>query len=139
VLSIDSFPLEWNSNCVLQKVADHTDFGCVSILLQEPGTKGLEVWFPPTQTWIPVPVKEDGFVINMGDMMQKYTAGYYRSARHRVLTSSAEERYSVAFFLNGNLNLKANALDGSGTETVVGEHIRQRLIETMGEGGKALQ
>ncbi|KAI1364067.1 hypothetical protein F5Y08DRAFT_353761 [Xylaria arbuscula] len=120
-------------------VGDHTDFGCVTILLQEPNREGLEVWYPPTETWIPVPVKEGSYVINIGDMVQKYTAGYYRSARHRVVNGGKEHRYSVPWFLNGQLKLKVSALDGSGVETVVGEHIRQRLIETMGESGKALQ
>lgn len=120
-------------------VADHTDFGCVSILLQEPGTEGLEVYYPPSGAWVPVPVVRDGFVINMGDMMEKYTAGFYRSARHRVLTNRDRHRHSIAFFLNGNLNLRANALDGSGHETVIGDHIRQRLIETMGATGKLLE
>lgn len=54
-------------------VADHTDFGCISILLQEEGTVGLKVYHPPTDSWIPVPVITDAFVINMGDMLQKYT------------------------------------------------------------------
>jgi isopenicillin N synthase-like dioxygenase len=87
---------------------------------------------------VPVPVVDDGFVINMGDMMQNYTGGYYRSARHRVLANTEKHRHSVAFFLDGDLKLNAKALDGSGKETVVGEHIQQRLIETMGETGKKL-
>lgn len=88
---------------------------------------------------MPVPVVPEGFVINMGDMMEKYTGGYYRSARHRVLTNGKNHRHSIAFFLNGNLKLNAKALDGSGTETVVGQHIRQRLIETMGDTGELLK
>jgi isopenicillin N synthase-like dioxygenase len=107
--------------------------------LQEVGTEGLEVWYPPTGTWIPVPPKENSYVINIGDMIQKYTGGYYRSARHRVITFTDKNRYSVPFFLNGNLKLKVKALDASGVETIVGEHIRGRLIETMGETGKKLQ
>lgn len=118
-------------------VDDHTDFGNVSVLLQEEGTEGLEVWYPPTETWIPVPVKPHSYVINMGDMMQKWTAGYYRSARHRVVNHSTKPRYSAPFFLNGNLVCRA--LDGSGVETTVGEHVRQRLVETIGgEAGKKL-
>ncbi|XDG01031.1 hypothetical protein ABKA04_000646 [Annulohypoxylon sp. FPYF3050] len=120
-------------------VGDHTDFGGITILLQEMNTKGLEVWYPPTETWIPVPPKENTYVINMGDMMQKWTAGYYRSARHRVITSGTTHRYSTPWFLNGQLKLKCEALDGSGVETIVGEHIRQRLIATMPEAGKALR
>lgn len=111
----------------------------MTILLQEVGSKGLEVWYPPTETWIPVPPKKGAYVINMSDMMQKWTGGYYRSARHRVLTSSDQHRYSVAFFLNGNLKLNTKALDGSGRETNIGEHIRQRLIDTLGETGNLLK
>jgi isopenicillin N synthase-like dioxygenase len=125
--------------CLHALVGDHTDFGCIAVLLQEPNREGLQVWYPPTETWIPVPVKEGSYVINIGDMLQKYTAGYYRSARHRVVNGGKEHRYSVPFFLNGQLKLKCKALDGSGVETVVGEHIRQRLIETMGESGNALK
>ncbi|KAF2966407.1 hypothetical protein GQX73_g7185 [Xylaria multiplex] len=120
-------------------VGDHTDFGCITVLLQEPNREGLQVWYPPTETWIPVPVKEGSYVINIGDMIQKYTGGYYRSARHRVVNGGKEHRYSVPFFLNGQLKLKVTALDGSGVETVVGEHIRQRLIDTMGESGDVLK
>lgn len=78
-------------------------------------------------------------MINMGDMMQKWTAGYYRSARHRVVNHNVRSRYSAPFFLNGNLDLKCRALDGSGVETVIGEHIRRRLMETIGgEAGRKL-
>ncbi|KOC16917.1 2OG-Fe(II) oxygenase family oxidoreductase [Aspergillus flavus AF70] len=120
-------------------VGDHTDFGNVSVLLQEEDTEGLEVFYPPTETWVPVPVKEHSYVINMGDMMQKWTAGYYRSARHRVVNHNVRSRYSAPFFLNGNLDLKCRALDGSGVETVIGEHIRRRLMETIGgEAGRKL-
>ncbi|KAK3192892.1 hypothetical protein K4F52_001249 [Lecanicillium sp. MT-2017a] len=115
-------------------VADHTDFGCVTILLQEVGTAGLEVWYPPTETWIPVPPKQDAYVINISDTMDRYTNGYYRSARHRVLTTD-KDRYSVAFFLNGNLKLDAPVLDGSGGRIILGEQIRQNAIKTF--GGKA--
>ncbi|THC89927.1 hypothetical protein EYZ11_010609 [Aspergillus tanneri] len=120
-------------------VGDHTDFGCITILLQEMGTEGLEVWYPPTRTWIPVPPQEHAYVINIGDMVQKFTGGYYRSARHRVVTFTEKHRYSVPFFLNGQLQLKCTALDGSGVETIVGEHIRSRLIETMGKAGEKLK
>lgn len=75
----------------------------------------------------------------MGDMMQKLTAGYYRSARHRVLTNT-KKRLSAAWFLNGNLDKKWRALDGSGPEMTVGDHVRQRLIETIGgEAGEKLK
>jgi len=120
-------------------VGEHTDFGNVSVLLQQEGTEGLEVLYPPTKTWIPVPVKQHSYVINMGDTMQRLTAGYYRSALHRVVNHNTKPRYSAPFFFNDNLDWKSRSLDGSEVETVVGEHIRQRLMETIGsEAGKKL-
>lgn len=121
-------------------VAAHTDFSTITILLQQPGTEGLQVWYPPTEDWIPVPVVEDGFVINIGDLMQKYTSGYYRSARHRVVTFTEKDkhRYSIAFFLDGNLQFKTKGLDGSGTETAVGDYVRQCLMGTLGTRGPLL-
>lgn len=123
----------------MSAVGDHTDFGCVSILLQEKGTKGLEVWYPPTESWVPVPVVENAYVINMGDTMHRWTAGHYRSARHRVVNYSKAERNSVVFFLNGDLILKIKPLDGFGKETSIGEYIRLRLPDTMGENGLLLR
>ncbi|KAI0964721.1 hypothetical protein F4678DRAFT_477145 [Xylaria arbuscula] len=105
-------------------IGDHTDFGCITVLLQEPNRE--------------LPVKKGSYVINIGDTIQKYTAGYYR-ARHRVVNGGKEHRFSVPFFLKGQLKLRATALDRSGVKTMVGEHIRQRLIETMGESDRALQ
>lgn len=121
-------------------VAAHTDFSTITILLQQPGTEGLQVWYPPTEDWIPVPVVEGGFVINIGDLMQKYSAGYYRSARHRVITFSEKDkhRYSIAFFLDGNLRFKTKALDGTGEETEVGEYVRSCLMGTLGTRGPLL-
>lgn len=73
-------------------------------------------------------------MINISDTMDRYTNGYYRSARHRVLTTD-KDRYSVAFFLNGNLKLDAPALDGSGGRIILGEQIRQKAMATLGKTG----
>ncbi|KAK7716321.1 hypothetical protein SLS64_003473 [Diaporthe eres] len=132
------YPPKTNDDNEQYGVGDHTDFGGVTVLLQEPDREGLEVWYPPTQTWIPVPVKENTFVINMGDIMQLWTDGYYRSARHRVVTFSAQERYSVPFFFNGNMKLKIKGLGGSGTEDVVGAHIQRRFVKTLSTENKAI-
>ena len=105
--------------------------------MQELGTRGLEIFYPPTSSWIPVPPQEDAYVINISDTMDRYTNGYYRSAHHRVLTTD-RDRYSVAFFLNGNLKLDAPVLDGSGGRVRLGEDIRERAARTFKgkEGGQ---
>ena len=121
-------------------VGDHSDFGCISILLQEKDTRGLEVFYPPTRTWIPVPVIENAYVINIGDTMDKWTNSHYRSARHRVVNYPGQARNSIAFFLNGNLKLNIKPLDGSAREEMsISEHIRGLLAHTMGKNGKFLR
>ena len=76
----------------------------------------------------------------MGDKMPRWTAGYYRSIRHRVITPIGDKhRYSVPCLLNGNLKLNVKWLDGSGIGIIEGEHMRQRLIETRGDSGEILK
>jgi isopenicillin N synthase-like dioxygenase len=113
-------------------VGAHTDFGGLTFLLQQPGSKGLEVWYPPTECWVPVPVTPDSYVVNIGDLVEKWTAGYYRSAVHRVINSGENHRYSAPFFLNGNMKLKIQPLNGSGQEFGVRDHFMYRLKSSLG-------
>lgn len=114
-------------------VGAHTDFGGITFLLQQPGTKGLEVWYPPTESWVPVPVTPNSFVVNIGDLVEKWTGGYYRSAVHRVINLGEQHRYSAPFFLNGNMNMHIEALDGSGHTFGVREHFMMRLRNSLGK------
>jgi len=98
--------------------------------MQQPDTSGLQVWFPAINEWIPVPVKEDSFVVNIGDLLQMWTGGYFKSALHRVVNFGEKHRMSAPFFYNGNIDCKVRALDGSGFETTVEEHIKRRLKES---------
>lgn len=90
-------------------MGEHTNFGNVSVLLQE-GTESLEALYISTDTWVPIPVNLYSYFINIGDIMQKWTVGYYRSALHRVVNSSTKARYSAPFFINENLDLECHAL-----------------------------
>lgn len=116
-----------------QKAGAHTDFGGITFLLQQPGSKGLEVFYPPTESWVPVPVTPDSYVVNIGDLVQKWTAGYYRSALHRVINFGENHRYSAPFFLNGNMKLKIQPLNGSGQEFGVRDHFMWRLKTSLGK------
>ncbi|KAL9019147.1 MAG: hypothetical protein Q9185_003578 [Variospora sp. 1 TL-2023] len=83
-------------------VGAHTDFGGVTVLLQQAGTEGLEVWSEAKGEWLPVPSIEDVLVINCGDMIQKWSGGRYKSAKHRVINKADEERLSCATFWHGD-------------------------------------
>ena len=57
--------------------------------------------------WIPVPHRPDSFVVNIGDLMQRWTNDRWRSTLHRVVlppadASGSTERFSLPFFHNAN-------------------------------------
>ena len=112
----------------------HTDFGAITLLLQDqnPGLQVLE-----NDEWIPVPPDPNAYVVNIGDMLSKWTGGAYKSSVHRVLNENASDRYSIVFFLDGNLDCKLAPLDGStqeGKVVTVEEHMIHRMAESYGKG-----
>jgi isopenicillin N synthase-like dioxygenase len=75
----------------------HTDWGALTVLLQD-SAGGLEVRNASGQ-WIRAEPIEGTFVINLGDMMRRWTNDVYHSTLHRVLNNvSGRDRYSVATF-----------------------------------------
>jgi isopenicillin N synthase-like dioxygenase len=75
----------------------HTDWGGVTLLAQD-DVGGLEVR-NATGDWIQAPPLRGTFVINLGDLMARWTNGIYNSNMHRVKNnSSGRDRYSVPYF-----------------------------------------
>ncbi|EPS58400.1 oxidoreductase, partial [Genlisea aurea] len=42
------------------------------------------------------------FIVNLGDMLERWSNCRFRSTLHRVLLSNGLERYSIAFFVDPN-------------------------------------
>jgi len=85
----------------------HTDYGTLTIL--KSGGPGLQVSKDRDQpTWHDVPFVEDGFVINLGDLMRRWTNDRWSSTLHRVINPPTHQveswgrRLALAFFHNLN-------------------------------------
>jgi isopenicillin N synthase-like dioxygenase len=76
----------------------HTDYGSLTILLAEPASRGLEIR-TPDDSWRPVPIERGTFVVNVGDLMARWSNDRWVSTLHRVgIDGAAARRQSIAFF-----------------------------------------
>ena len=144
----------FSTNVIGAIAGAHADASALTVLLQQPGTIGLQIYAEAVQDWIPVPVIEDALVVNVGDMLQMWTGGNFVSAQHRVINSGKQDRYSIPIFYMGNLDAqftpvevnskgsknehwsKVGMTDGS---TTAGKFIMAKLqAVNSGDGSKAL-
>lgn len=76
----------------------HTDYGVITLLLQD-DVGGLEVCNAQGE-WVPAPPIKNTLVVNIGDLMQRWTNDFYLSTQHRVRNlSPGTHRYSMPFFV----------------------------------------
>ena len=122
-------PISKNSPSDLYGSAPHTDFGCLTILAQDE-IGGLQVQTKEGE-WIDVPKLEGSFVVNVGDMLSRYTNGLLRSTPHRVINKSGKERFSCPFFFDPHTNAVVQPLKGTGKPKFspinFGEFLREEL------------
>ena len=92
---------------------EHTDYGCLTLLLADETPNALQVHpaSSPEGTWITANPIPGAFVVNIGDMMERWTNGIWRSTRHRVIHKSDNYRVSVPFFFEPDWNATVEPLD----------------------------
>ncbi|MCJ1226782.1 hypothetical protein MMC12_003436 [Toensbergia leucococca] len=102
------------------RISEHTDFGSVTLLLQD-STGGLEVEDQSLDgSFIPIESKDKTeMVVNIGDTLQRWTNDTLRSANHRVTIpvgmkersqGTIPPRLSVAFFGKANRDASLRCL-----------------------------
>lgn len=91
-----------------QGVGAHRDAGVLTLLLAEPGSRGLQV--RQNDGWIDVPALDGAFVVNIGELLEVATSGYLRATEHRVNLNTGAERISVPFFFNPRLDAQIPVL-----------------------------
>lgn len=74
-------------------VAPHTDFGVLTVLCQD-NVGGLQVE-DINGEWIHAPPIDGTLIVNVGDLLSRWTNGAYKSTPHRVVNQSGKERMSL--------------------------------------------
>ena len=82
------------------RIGEHSDYGTITLLWQINDVPGLQVQ-DLGGVWHPVPYAENGVVVNIGDLLQRWTNDYFVSTKHRVVNSHIHiPRYSMPHFVD---------------------------------------
>ncbi|XP_006662527.1 2-oxoglutarate-Fe(II) type oxidoreductase hxnY [Oryza brachyantha] len=95
----------------------HSDYGMITLLVTD-GTPGLQICRERDkhpQLWEDVQHIDGALIVNIGDLLERWTNCIYRSTVHRVV-AVGKERYSVAFFLDPNPDLVVQCLESCCSE-----------------------
>jgi isopenicillin N synthase-like dioxygenase len=129
------------------RASAHTDYGAFTILRSD--SAGLQVSKdkdPPA--WHDVPYVEDAFVVNLGDLMQRWTNDEWLSTLHRVINlenidnsvsstySGNKRRQSMAYFHNLNPDAIVTVLNSENPKyepIVAGEFLMQKHLASIEE------
>ena len=115
----------------------HTDWGWITLLSQDM-TGGLEVE-KASGEWVRVEPVPGTFVVNLGDIMLRWTNAKYHSSLHRVMNNySGINRHSIVLFFNHSHDTHVECLPSclSAEEKPIflpctaGEHSAQRYKES---------
>lgn len=117
----------------------HTDYGALTILAMTNSRGGLEVEAKDGR-WLPVSPGPGELVVNLGDMMQRWTNDRWRSTMHRVMTpddldDAMSRRMSVGYFMHPNYDAEIRCIptcvapgeDPKYPPITAGGHIRAKI------------
>lgn len=123
------------------RASSHTDYGTITILRADgPGlqvSKDVE-----NPVWLDVPVVTNCFIINLGDLMRRWTNDKWLSTLHRVVVlpgaDSSQRRQSMAFFHNINRDAEVSVLLRDASDKpryppiIAGDFLMQKHLASMG-------
>jgi isopenicillin N synthase-like dioxygenase len=117
----------------------HSDYGILTLLATD-GIPGLQICREKDrhpQLWEDVHHIDGALIINIGDLLERWTNCVFRSTLHRVV-AVGKERYSVAFFLDPDPDLVVQCLESCCSEACPprfppiksGDYLEERLSST---------
>ena len=96
------------------RIGAHTDYGSITLLHQTAATGGLQVR-RPDGAWLDATPLDGAFVVNVGDLLARWTNDHYISPLHRVVNpprdvAAASRRQSIVFFHQPNYDAVVECL-----------------------------
>jgi isopenicillin N synthase-like dioxygenase len=86
----------------------HTDNSFITFLARE-DTPGLAVRLPSGE-WLAPPLIEGTFLVNLGNVMKRWSNDRFLSTPHGVVNDSGRDRYSIAFFYSPSITATIECL-----------------------------
>jgi len=83
-------------------IAPHTDTSFLTLLAPN-DVPGLSIR-SQSGKWIDAPAISGAFVVNGGQLLQRWTNDYFLATPHRAVNRSGGERYALAFFCDANID-----------------------------------
>jgi len=100
-------------------VGPHTDFGVLTVLCQD-DVGGLQVE-DINGEWIEAPPIADTLIVNVADLLSRWTDGAYKSTPHRVINSSGRKRLSLVLAFDPDPDTIIDARDIFGADYLAKE------------------
>lgn len=125
--------LDWTKPGQL-RCGEHSDYGSITLLFQS--CSGIQVR-TLSGDFLELPLVPGAVLVNIADLMQRWTSDVFISAVHRVMLPSAgdsSERQSLAFFMQPDDSSVIRCCDGSDKypPIISEQYLQQRFQETYG-------
>lgn len=117
------------------RCGEHSDYGSITLLFQS--SPGIQVQTISGQ-FMEVPLVPGAVLVNIADLMQRWTSDTFISAVHRVLLPPAgdtSERQSLAFFMQPDDSSVIDCCDGSNKypPVISKQYLQDRFLDSYGQ------
>ncbi|KAG6740721.1 hypothetical protein POTOM_056189 [Populus tomentosa] len=117
----------------------HTDYGLITLLSTD-DVYGLQICkdkYAQPRVWEFIAPLKGAFIVNLGDMLERWSNCLFKSTLHRVL-GNGQERYSIAYFVEPSFDCLVECLPTCKSEknppkfppVIYGDYLGQRYKDT---------
>ncbi|KAF5329347.1 hypothetical protein D9619_009468 [Psilocybe cf. subviscida] len=122
LLHYPSIPAETLADKDASRIPSHSDYGCITLLMQD-DVGGLEVEDPNMPgTFLPVPPIPGSIVVNAADFLSRWSNDTIKSTVHRVRAPTSAsgtqipDRYSIPYFCSPDFNTVVDCIPSTWSE-----------------------